>query len=73
MSDREMGKEKKWICRKCGAEFEKNVRALNQKYFGVYITEYYCMDCLAEGFGVNVEALYKKIEYFKSLGCTLFE
>jgi len=59
-------------CRKCKKDLEINAAALNKKYFGLKVQEFYCMACLAEGFGVTVQDLNQKIDYYKSTGCTLF-
>ena len=34
--------------------------------------EYLCKKCLAASLGVSEEDIDKKIEHFKSIGCTLF-
>ena len=34
--------------------------------------EYLCKRCLGESLGVTEEEIDKKIEHFKSIGCTLF-
>ncbi|MBP3818284.1 MAG: hypothetical protein J6H31_08250 [Butyrivibrio sp.] len=46
---------------------------VNKKLLGESVSEYYCMDCLAEYLEVSVEDLEDKIEEFKEQGCTLFE
>ena len=33
---------------------------------------YYCTSCLAEAFDVKKENIEAKIQYFKEIGCTLF-
>ena len=35
-------------------------------------TEYLCKTCLAKEFRIDEKELDKKIEYYKSIGCTLF-
>ena len=35
-------------------------------------TEFYCLHCLADHFGVSVDILRSKIAEFKAMGCTLF-
>ncbi len=59
-------------CFKCGKELEINAAALNKKYFGLGTQKFYCMACLAEVFGITVQELGQKIDYYKSTGCTLF-
>lgn len=34
--------------------------------------EFLCKDCLASSLGVDAAEIDKKIEYFRSIGCTLF-
>lgn len=60
-------------CRKCGANLEQDEISLTRKYFGAAVTEFYCIDCLAQIFGVTVEEMHQKIEDFKAIGCTLFK
>lgn len=40
---------------------------------GKDITNFYCMDCLADYLGCTVDELLEKIEEFKEEGCTLFK
>ncbi len=58
------------ICSKKG--LEKDTIAINKKLLGTNVTNFYCMDCLAEYLGCTVEELLDKIEEFKEEGCTLF-
>lgn len=58
------------ICSK--KELGKDTIAINKKLLGTNITNFYCMDCLAEYLGCTVEELLDKIEEFKEEGCTLF-
>lgn len=60
-------------CIACGQTcLEKNTIGINKKLLGENITNFYCMDCLAEYLGVTVEDLLDKIEEFKEQGCKLF-
>ena len=60
-------------CVICGKnDLEKDTIGINKKLLGIYITNFYCMDCLAEYLGCTVEELLDKIEEFKEEGCTLF-
>jgi len=60
-------------CISCGQTcLEKNTIGINKKLLGDGITNFYCMDCLAEYLGVTVEDLLDKIEEFKEQGCKLF-
>ena len=60
-------------CVICGKnDLEKDTIGINKKLLGIDITNFYCMDCLAEYLGCTVEELFDKIEEFKEEGCTLF-
>ena len=60
-------------CVICGKnDLEKDTIGINKKLLGIDITNFYCMDCLAEYLGCTVEELLDKIEEFKEEGCTLF-
>ena len=60
-------------CVICGKnDLEKDTLGINKKLLGIDITNFYCMDCLAEYLGCTVEELLDKIEEFKEEGCTLF-
>ena len=60
-------------CVNCGKnDLEKDTIGINKKLLGIDITNFYCMDCLAEYLGCTVEELLDKIEEFKEEGCTLF-
>ena len=60
-------------CVICGKnDLEKDTIGINKKRLGIDITNFYCMDCLAEYLGCTVEELLDKIEEFKEEGCTLF-
>lgn len=57
----------------CKENLSKDETGINKKLLGESISEYYCMDCLAEYLEVSVEDLEDKIEEFKEQGCTLFD
>lgn len=52
---------------------DKNTIGINKKLLGESITNYYCIDCLADYLGCSVQDLLDKIEEFKSEGCKLFK
>lgn len=58
------------VCSK--SDLNKDTIGINKKLLGENITNYYCLDCLAEYFECTVEELLDKIEEFKSEGCKLF-
>lgn len=62
----------KTICIDCGKRLSKDEVALSQKMLGREITEFYCIDCLAEFFECARDDLEVKILEFKEQGCTLF-
>lgn len=60
-------------CVICGKErLDKDTIGINKKLLGESINIFYCMDCLAEYLGCNVQDLLDKIEEFKEEGCKLF-
>ena len=59
-------------CVICGKnDLEKDTIGINKKLLGIDITNFYCMDCLAEFLGCTVEVLLDKIEEFNVECCTL--
>ena len=51
---------------------DKDTVGINKKLLGKKITNFYCMDCLADYLGCTVDDLLEKIEEFKEEGCELF-
>lgn len=62
----------KKICTGCTKSLSKDEVALSQKLLGREITEFYCIDCLAEYLECDRDDLEVKIEEFREQGCTLF-
>ncbi len=62
----------KKICTECKKSLSKDEVALSQKLLGREITEFYCIDCLAEYLECDHDDLEVKIEEFREQGCTLF-
>lgn len=61
-------------CIICGKKnLDKDTVGINKKLLGKNISNFYCMECLADYLECSVEDLYEKIEEFKEEGCTLFE
>jgi uncharacterized protein YlaI len=61
-------------CVICGKEdLDKDAIGINKKLLGIDITNFYCMECLAEYLGCTVQELLDKIQDFKDEGCTLFK
>ena len=60
-------------CIICGKEnLNKDTVGINKKLLGTQITNFYCMECLADYLGCTVDELLEKIEEFKEEGCILF-
>jgi len=60
-------------CFACGKrQLIKDEIGINRKMIGRDVRQFYCLDCLAEYFGVTVDELRAKIEDFKEQGCKLF-
>lgn len=59
------------ICSK--PALDKNTIGINKKLRGEKVKEIFCLDCLAENLGCEVQDIIDKIEEFKSEGCKLFE
>lgn len=60
-------------CVICGKKsLDKDAIGINKKLLGEDISNFYCLNCLAEYFGCTVEDLMDKIEEFKAEGCRLF-
>lgn len=60
-------------CKKCGVPLGSDDIAIYRKMVLRCATEYLCIDCLAEYFGVTREAIEEKIRYYRESGtCVLF-
>lgn len=59
-------------CKLCDADLQKDWIALHKKILDANAKEFYCISCLADTFGCDVDELNIKIEEFKEEGCTLF-
>lgn len=60
-------------CIVCGKLYlDKDTIGINKKLLGESLSNYYCIDCLAEYLECSVEDLLDKIEEFKADGCILF-
>ncbi len=47
--------------------------SLNKKLYGLKITKFLCLACMADHAGCEVEDLLVKIEELKESGCKIFE
>ena len=59
-------------CMRCQKALSPNEIGLHKKLISRVATEYLCIECQAEDFGVTVERLQEKIRQFQRVGCTLF-
>ena len=60
-------------CKRCGRVLSADEKTVTRKLINRGMKEYFCVDCLAAHFEVKKEDILERIEYFKSMGCTLFE
>lgn len=59
-------------CTKCGKLLTKDDIGASKKFINRGAKEFICIDCLAGHFKCPVGLIQRKIEYFKSIGCSLF-
>lgn len=59
-------------CINCGKPLEKDEIGAYRKLVNRGATKFLCINCLAEHFKCPTELIYHKVEFFKSIGCTLF-
>ena len=51
----------------------KDTLGINKKLLGTDISNFFCLECLANYLECTVDELLDKIEEFKEEGCTLFQ
>lgn len=60
-------------CIACGkSDLDKDTIGINKKLLGEKVSNFYCMDCLADYLECDVQDILDKIEEFKEEGCKLF-
>lgn len=59
-------------CTECGKALTQDEIGATRKLINRGVTEYCCIPCLAKRFEVPEELLFKKIEEWRSYGCSLF-
>ena len=60
-------------CIACGKKnLDKDTIGINKKLLGEDGKNFYCMDCLADYLGCDVQDILDKIEEIKEEGCKLF-
>lgn len=57
---------------RCGKSLDRDDIGATKKLINRGAEEFFCVDCLAEHFGVTTERIREKIEEYKAAGCTLF-
>lgn len=60
------------LCAECGAKLTRDEIAVSQKLLGVKTDAFYCLECFARLYDVDVDYLRDKIEDWKCAGCALF-
>lgn len=64
---------KTYNCIACGKkQLDKDTIGINKKLIGENVKSFYCLDCLANYLGCEVQDIIDKIEEFKEEGCKLF-
>ncbi len=60
-------------CQKCGALLTNDDIGASKKLINRGMTQgFLCVSCLAEKYGVSVERIREKIEFWRESGCLLF-
>lgn len=59
-------------CKVCGKPLSGIDIGATKKFINRGAEEFMCIHCLSEHLKVSEELIYKKIEEFKAMGCTLF-
>ncbi len=59
-------------CIRCGKTLERDEIGLHKKLINRGAKEFMCLHCISKEFDCDEELLLKKIQDFKSTGCTLF-
>ncbi|MGN1095383.1 MAG: hypothetical protein ACI4QR_03235 [Eubacteriales bacterium] len=60
------------LCKKCEKLLGADEIAIYRRLVFREAEEFLCKKCLSEKLGVEETEIDKKIEYFRSIGCTLF-
>ena len=61
------------LCQKCQKPLMPDEVAVTKKLVNRGCKEFFCISCLAAYFQISTDVIEKKIQYFKSIGCTLFD
>lgn len=60
-------------CITCDKELTNDDIGFHKKMINRGATEYMCIQCIADYYGITVEKAHEMIERFREQGCTLFE
>ena len=63
---------KEECCIVCGRVLTPDEIGMSKKAVNRGARDYYCLDCLAEHFGVSRAYFEEKIRLLREMGCTLF-
>jgi len=59
-------------CKECAEMLSHDEIGLCKKLCGKNLTEFMCINCMAEYFSVTRDLLEEKVKHYKDIGCTLF-
>ena len=60
-------------CLRCGQPVTRDEIGLTKKLINRGTTQWLCYTCMSRHFDVTVDALRRKVEEFREMGCLLFE
>jgi len=60
-------------CITCYANLTRDEIAMTRKLINRGATQFLCIPCLARRFDATVAELLERMQYFKDMGCTLFD
>lgn len=60
-------------CIVCGAVLTQDEVAMTRKLINRGATQFQCIPCLARHFEATEQQILERMQYFKDMGCTLFE
>ncbi|MCQ2435438.1 MAG: DNA-directed RNA polymerase I subunit RPA49 family protein [Clostridia bacterium] len=60
-------------CVSCKRELTRDDIGAYKKFINRGAEQFMCVECLARELKLTPEEIYKKIEYFRQMGCTLFK
>lgn len=59
-------------CKKCGGSLGEDGRGASLKFYDRSGRDFFCVPCLAEELKCTEEYLRERIEFLRSVGCSLF-